>query len=134
VGIWIVFVFGFVVIWRSTARFYDKYGRIKLPDVIRPPWKVRGAGDKKQHSYFQPSRAFENEAKFPLIIHQTWKSYHVPEDFSTWVQSWHKYNPLWEYWFWSQAETDALISTKFPQFKEIFANYDQDIRRADTIR
>jgi mannosyltransferase OCH1-like enzyme len=71
---------------------------------------------------------------FPLIIHQTYKSYKVPKEFTDWVRSWHRYNPEWEYWFWSRAEIDALVNAKYPHFKDMFDHYDQGIRRADAVR
>jgi mannosyltransferase OCH1-like enzyme len=84
-----------------------------------------------EHKFVQ---LVETEDQFPLIIHQTWQSYDVPEEFSDWVRSWQKYNPHWEYWFWSRVEIDALIRDRYPDFKKISDNFDQEIRRADSIR
>ena len=74
------------------------------------------------------------EGSIPKIIHQTWKSHHVPEVMAPWAQSWMKVNPDWEYWFWTNDDIRNLVEMRFPQHLKLFDSYPDDGYRADAFR
>ncbi|KAK2145180.1 hypothetical protein LSH36_697g03115 [Paralvinella palmiformis] len=57
--------------------------------------------------------------KIPRIIHQSWETADVPVGFVTWIQSWLKKNPNWEYWFWTKQDVDELIEKNYPTFSNL---------------
>lgn len=71
----------------------------------------------------------------PKIIHQTWKTDQVPEQWQSSVQ---KYRDLEEkgfkYMLWTDADNRNLIQQDFPWFLEQFDSYPYGIQRADAIR
>lgn len=74
------------------------------------------------------------DVKIAKIIHQTWKNSIVPIKLITWVKSWVKYHPDWEYWLWTDESARNLIADKYPWFLDTFDNYSENIRRADALR
>ena len=79
-------------------------------------------------------RIIHQTSKLPRIIHQTWSSYSVPRSFITWIHSWLKHNPDWEYWFWTDEEIDTLLALKYPELRSVFRDEYQGIQRGDAIR
>jgi hypothetical protein len=59
----------------------------------------------------------------PHIFHQTWNSYTVPKSIVSYVKSWHKYNPEWEYWFWRDEDNDIFVKKLYLWLLEIFHGY-----------
>ncbi|KAH9524523.1 hypothetical protein Btru_027081 [Bulinus truncatus] len=72
--------------------------------------------------------------KIPKIIHQIWKGVYVPPEFVSWIKTWHKYHPDWEYWLWTDESARQLIADKYPQLLNIYEHYPENIRRADAFR
>ena len=78
--------------------------------------------------------ASKTRSGIPRIIHQTWKDTSVPNKFASWVKSWKKYSPNYQYWFWTDADARKLIEKRFPDFLPIYDMYPYVIHRADAIR
>ncbi|XP_014778903.1 uncharacterized protein LOC106875328 [Octopus bimaculoides] len=72
--------------------------------------------------------------RIPKIIHQTWKDKMVPRKLTSWVKSWVKNHPDWEYWLWTDASAREMLADKYPWFLSTFDNYPENIRRADALR
>ncbi len=70
----------------------------------------------------------------PRILHQTWKTYEVPEEWWDCVNSWKRHHPDWEYRLWTDDESEAFVARHYPDFLETFQNYPYNIQRADAIR
>ena len=70
----------------------------------------------------------------PKILHQTWKTEHVPRDFEKWIKSWWKVSPLWEYWFWTDEDVRCLLKEHYPQYLEMYDDYPAGIFRGDAMR
>ena len=70
----------------------------------------------------------------PKIIHQTWKSANIPNQYLAWSSSWKRLHPGYEYRFWTDRDIDALIDDVFPEWKQIYENYHQRISRIDLAR
>ena len=103
------------------------------------PYKTN---DNDQHNHQQVAPTlrvsppdYHGSRVIPRIIHQTWSSHEVPVKFSTWIRSWLKYNPDWEYWFWGPAEVHALIRSQYGEdYENIYDSYDLNLKRADALR
>lgn len=70
----------------------------------------------------------------PRILHQTWKTFEVPEEWRDCVNSWKRLHPDWEYRLWTDDESEAFVARHYPDFLETFRNYPYNIQRADAIR
>ena len=70
----------------------------------------------------------------PKIIHQTWKTYDVPEEWWDCVNSWKAHHPDWEYRLWTDDESESFVARHYPDFLSTFQNYPYGIQRADAIR
>lgn len=75
--------------------------------------------------------------KIPKIIHQTWKTSEIPDQ---WKSSSEKYkefvstHPGWEYKLWTDEDNRNLIKNYYPWFLEQYDNYEHGIQRADAVR
>ena len=70
----------------------------------------------------------------PKIIHQTWKTHHVPENCVGYVETWKKHHPGWEYKLWSDQDLDEFVALNYPDFLPIFRSYGAGVQRADAGR
>jgi inositol phosphorylceramide mannosyltransferase catalytic subunit len=70
----------------------------------------------------------------PKILHQTWKTHEVPEEWRDCVNSWKRHHPDWEYRMWTDAESEAFVRRHYPDFLSTFLGYPYGIQRADAIR
>jgi Glycosyltransferase sugar-binding region containing DXD motif len=70
----------------------------------------------------------------PRIIHQTYKSYDLPENFKRWREECKKLNPCWEFRLWTDEDNLELVKTSFPELLPTYAGYDANIKRIDAAR
>lgn len=70
----------------------------------------------------------------PKIIHQTWKTSDIPEQWKTSTSEWKRLHPDWTYILWTDDMNDRYISKFYPEFIEIYRAYEYPIQRADFIR
>jgi hypothetical protein len=70
----------------------------------------------------------------PKIIHQTWKTAHVPDRFAAWAESWKRLNPGYEYRLWTDRMLLDFVAEHYPDFIAVYASYPQQIMRADAAR
>ena len=73
-------------------------------------------------------------SKIPHIIHQTWDSSKLPDDFARWVVSWVRRHPKWEYWFWTPKDAEELIGKNYPAYLSTYRAYSAALSRADASR
>lgn len=72
---------------------------------------------------------------FPRIIHQTYKNANDLGPFKQeWIDSWLDQNPTWERRFWSDNDIYEFIKEEYPDFVDVFEEYDQPIKRPDSWR
>ncbi|XP_064627635.1 uncharacterized protein LOC135487611 isoform X2 [Lineus longissimus] len=88
--------------------------------------------DKDMNSFESTLRG--NVTKIPRIIHQTWKTYEVPQEFAEYTKTWLKLNPGWQYWFWTDKDAEKFVKFKYPKYYDMFKNYPEPIHRADAMR
>ncbi len=72
--------------------------------------------------------------KIPHILHQTWDSYMVPTVFKSWIHSWIKRHPHWEYWFWTPAQVKQLLRKYYPRYLGMYNKYPEMIKKTDAMR
>ncbi|MCX7303478.1 MAG: glycosyltransferase [Hyphomicrobiales bacterium] len=70
----------------------------------------------------------------PPILHQTWKTDEVPEQFRAWGASWQRHNPGWTRMFWSDRTLLEFVAEHYPDFLGTFSSYRRGILRADAGR
>ena len=70
----------------------------------------------------------------PHIIHQSWKTDLIPEQWSAWQKTWLRHHPDYKYHFWTDADNRAFIASHYPAFLKLYDGYDLDICRADLAR
>ncbi|KAK0054601.1 inositol phosphoceramide mannosyltransferase 2-like isoform X3 [Biomphalaria pfeifferi] len=91
------------------------------------PWQCRRITKRE---YFPSS----GTPKIPKIIHQVWKGIFVPPEFVSWIKSWNKHHPDWEYWLWTDKSARQFIADRYPHLLNVYDNYPENIRRADAFR
>ena len=70
----------------------------------------------------------------PKIIHQTWKTSEVPEEWRRCVQSWRDMHPDWDVRLWTDEDNRNFVATEYPEILEVYDAYSYGIQRADAIR
>ena len=70
----------------------------------------------------------------PKIIHQTWKTNQIPEEWQAFVKSWKFHHPDWEYKLWTNDDGEEFVERFYPDFLNVYLAYPYDIQRADAIR
>ncbi len=73
-------------------------------------------------------------ATIPRIIHQTWKSADLPKGFRHWQKSWRDFHPDYEYKFWTNEDLEDLVESDFPEWRNLFWGYKENICRVDLAR
>ena len=71
---------------------------------------------------------------FPKIIHQSWKTYEIPDLYKPWVDSWKKYNPDYQYVLYDDRDNRELVKNYYPQYLSVYDSFPLEIYRADFVR
>ena len=72
--------------------------------------------------------------KIPKIIHQTWKTGKIPDEWRDPVASWKQFHPDWEYHLWTDEDNRIFVQQAYPEFLDLYDAYTYNIQRADAIR
>lgn len=71
----------------------------------------------------------------PRVIHQTYRSKHVPQASKQLMPSWHDKNgDLWQVRFYDDAACMNFVRREFPEYLEAYLNLPKDVERADFFR
>ncbi len=70
----------------------------------------------------------------PKIIHQTWKTSDIPEQFRLWQESWRALHPDWDYRFYDDHACRQLVAESFPDLLELYDGCPHGVQRADIFR
>jgi len=70
----------------------------------------------------------------PLIFHSSWADRKIPRDVVKYVQTWPKFHPTATYAFWTDAALLNFVSDVYPDYLDMYNNYDTNINRADAGR
>lgn len=76
----------------------------------------------------------KNNTNIPMIIHQNWDTYLIPQRFIPWIKSMHHNHPKWQYWFWTQDDVRCLLRKHFPEYVQMYNSYLAPIFRSDAMR
>lgn len=71
---------------------------------------------------------------FPMVIHQSWKTRTLPENFAKWSKNTLKLHPEWKYMLWTDEDNRRMIEQRYPWFLETWNSYDHFIKRVDACR
>jgi mannosyltransferase OCH1-like enzyme len=102
--------------------FYNFYNRKNYKHYIH---KLYNSGKIKH---------YKTEEKIPKIIHQTWKTEKLPENFKEWSNIIKRQHPDWEYILWTDKDNRKFIQEHYNWFLDIYDNYDVNIKRVDAVR
>ncbi len=70
----------------------------------------------------------------PRIIHQTWKTDIIPQEFRAWCNSWEEINPGWQRQLWSDRRLLEFVAEQYPDFLELYCSLPSGVMRADAGR
>ncbi len=70
----------------------------------------------------------------PPILHQTWKTDRIPDEFQAWGESWDRHNPGWTRMFWNDRALIEFVGKHYPDFLPTFCSYKNGVMRADAGR
>lgn len=70
----------------------------------------------------------------PRIIHQTWKSETLPDDYARYRETVRVHHPDWEHRLWTDTDNRRLIAEHYEWFLETYDGYKHNIERADAVR
>ncbi|PAA88754.1 hypothetical protein BOX15_Mlig014529g1, partial [Macrostomum lignano] len=87
----------------------------------------QGAANHRQEN---PPAAFD----IPQILHQTFASEMVYENYRPMISSCLKLNPNWTYYLWRDSDARALIFKEYPQYLKTYLSFKYNLQRSDAIR
>jgi inositol phosphorylceramide mannosyltransferase catalytic subunit len=70
----------------------------------------------------------------PRIIHQTWKTNHLPPLFVRCRRSWLRHHPSWSYRFYTDQDCHRFVLTRCPEFYALYRSLARPVQRADLFR
>ena len=70
----------------------------------------------------------------PKIIHQTYKSTHLPDSVKPYMQTWRRENEDWEIRFYDDAACLSFVQREFPEYVEAYKALPKDVERSDFFR
>ena len=70
----------------------------------------------------------------PAVIHQTWKTADIPQQWREARQSCIDMHPTFHFRLWTDEDARALIARDLPELLPTFDSYLFNIQRADAIR
>tara|TARA_B100001093_G_C26787001_1_gene997128 strand:- start:950 stop:1723 length:774 start_codon:yes stop_codon:yes gene_type:complete len=89
-------------------------------------------GARKRRSFSRSN--FATTLETPKIIHQTWKSESLPENYRRWSENCKSVHKDWEYKLWTDEDNRKFIADNYPHFLDIYDSYDVNIKRVDAVR
>jgi mannosyltransferase OCH1-like enzyme len=72
--------------------------------------------------------------EIPKIIHQTWKTKNIPEEWKDFQENIKTIFWDFEYKLWTDEDNRQLIAEKFEWFLPFYDSYEKNIERADAVR
>ena len=86
-------------------------------------------------SYRQLANFMAGQHSDPVhLIHQSWKTRHLPKRFSNWTQTWHECFPEWTHILWTDADNENFVAEQYPWFLERYRSFKRQICRVDSVR
>lgn len=70
----------------------------------------------------------------PKIIHQTWKTTNIPEEWEDAIKSCKTTNNEYKYILWTDKKMDEFVEKEYPEFVNVYKSYTHNIQRCDAFR
>jgi len=70
----------------------------------------------------------------PKIIHQTWKTTQIPDNWLESQKSCKALHPDYKYILWTDDDMDKFVKREYPNFYKVYISYKYDIQRCDVFR
>jgi mannosyltransferase OCH1-like enzyme len=70
----------------------------------------------------------------PKIIHQTWKTQNVPDEWKNAVYSCKTINKGYKHIIWTHESMNKFVKKYYPDFYKMYKSYKYDIQRCDAFR
>lgn len=70
----------------------------------------------------------------PKIIHQTWKTEEIPDNWKKAVESCKKKNDDYKYMLWTDSTMEEFIKSEYPSYYDLYMSYKYNIQRCDVFR
>ena len=70
----------------------------------------------------------------PAVVHQTWKTADIPQQWQAAQQSCIDLHPGFHFRLWTDEDARALIARDLPELLPTYDSYPFNIQRADAIR
>ena len=70
----------------------------------------------------------------PKIIHQTWKTNVIPEEWEDAVESCKTVNDEYKYILWTDKTMKEFVEKEYPEFLNVYKSYPHNIQRCDAFR
>ncbi|CAH6421245.1 DXD sugar-binding motif protein [uncultured virus] len=86
------------------------------------------------HSDSDEPEIRESDERIPKVIHQTWKTTNLPEEFATYTAEWKRLHPLWRHCLWTDEDNRRLVERRYAWFLPIYDGYEHNICRVDAAR
>ena len=68
------------------------------------------------------------------IIHQSWKTTHIPKAHASHFKSWPKHHPNALHVLWTDVDNDALIKKFYPHYADVYSRMKLPIQKCDFVR
>ena len=110
--------------------------RVKVPKFLHstnssPSINLSSPSAFKTFSSSSPNQPISH---IPKIIHQTWKTTIVPDDWKESESEYKRLFPTWEYKLWTDEAMKEFMEKEFNWFMPIYNNYPLNIQRCDAFR
>ncbi|KAI8908477.1 nucleotide-diphospho-sugar transferase, partial [Gorgonomyces haynaldii] len=73
-------------------------------------------------------------SRIPRIIHQTWKTNNIPEQWEAPHQRCQDMHPEWQVKLWTDEQISAFVVQNYPELVSLFMSYRYPIQRVDAFR
>ena len=104
-----------------------------IPNSV--PVSIGGDDDDNENNKSCPNLEPANiNSTVPRIIHQTYRSQDLPENYHIWREECKRLNPCWEFKLWTDDDNLEFVTKQFPNFLPIYMGYNEKINRIDSVR
>jgi mannosyltransferase OCH1-like enzyme len=67
----------------------------------------------------------------PRLLHQTWKTTAIPEEWAAYRDSWLRHHASWRHRLWTDDDLDRLVAERYPWFLPTYRAFPRKIQRVD---
>jgi len=112
-----IFIFATILVAIIIAFLYYRYGNTLSTDasLVNKP-------------------VFLGKPLIPKIVIQTWKSQNVPQRYMSLIESVKKYNPDYQYYFFTDESIEDFLKLHYPEYLSTYLNLPIKIQKIDFFR